>query len=46
MIYFLIPVFNEELNIPNLFTELNALSLQEELFLFFQTMARATKPKI
>ncbi|MFM8851294.1 MAG: glycosyltransferase [Cytophagales bacterium] len=35
MIYFLIPVFNEELNIPNLFTELNALSLQEELFFVF-----------
>ncbi len=35
MIYFLIPVFNEELNIPNLFTELNALYLQEELFFVF-----------
>ncbi len=35
MIYFLIPVFNEELNIPNLFTELNALSLQEEFFFVF-----------
>lgn len=35
MIYFLIPVFNEELNIPNLFTELSALSLQEELFFVF-----------
>ncbi|MFM7023277.1 MAG: glycosyltransferase family 2 protein [Flavobacteriales bacterium] len=35
MIYILIPVFNEEQNIENLFNELNALKLDEEVFFVF-----------
>lgn len=35
MIFFLIPVFNEEKNIPNLYQELSALSLNEEACFVF-----------
>jgi len=35
MIYILIPVFNEEENIENLFNELNALKIEEEVFYVF-----------
>jgi dolichol-phosphate mannosyltransferase len=35
MIFFLIPVFNEEKNIPNVYQELSALSLNEEAYFVF-----------
>lgn len=35
MIYFLIPVYNEELNIPTLFGELSTIPLQEDCFFVF-----------
>ena len=35
MIYFLIPVYNEELNIANLFRELSSITLQEDCFFVF-----------
>lgn len=35
MIFFLIPVYNEEKNIPNLYNELTTLNLQEEVFYLF-----------
>jgi glycosyltransferase involved in cell wall biosynthesis len=35
MIYFLIPVFNEELNIPNLHRELNSLKLKDQVLYVF-----------
>lgn len=35
MIFFLVPVFNEEKNIPNLYRELSGLSLTEDVYFVF-----------
>ncbi len=35
MIFFLVPVFNEEKNIPNLYRELSELTLAEEFYFVF-----------
>lgn len=45
MIFFLIPVYNEEANIPNLFSELSLLDLKDQTFFVFSDDGSTDKSK-